>query len=96
MKIEFCVNDLFWNKWVPVKGELVDVAPHLSGTFAAYRDPWNGRWGVSDIETGSRASPGLFATKAMAIFKTSWFLASKTESELQHAWSEAPAWLRTA
>ncbi len=66
--------------WFEVEAELVDVAPHLAGTFAVHRGavhPNKGLWLVTHLETGGQASPAK-PTKALAIAYATKYLAEKT------------------
>jgi hypothetical protein len=59
MKIDLPLWDRSVSAWGPVvEAELVDVAPHLWGTFAVHRDPLGDmfRWKVTHVETGSFVS----------------------------------------
>lgn len=95
MKVDFCINDS-WGRWNDVTGEIVDVAPHLSGTFAVHRCVFKPRlWKVSDVETGSSCSGYGYTTRAMAIHKARIALRDETEDTLQKAWGAMPDWVRS-
>lgn len=88
MKITLPLWDAKEKKWVVVEGaELVDVAPHLSGTFAVHRCPWscNAMWVVTNVETGAKVPSHFFDqfTRRDAIKAARAYLATKTEAELQ-------------
>ena len=72
-----------------VEAEIVDVAPHLSRTFAVHLCPWTSAreaWKVSPVETGL-VVPGWEqnADKASAIMNAAIYLSGKTEAGLQKA-----------
>lgn len=69
---------------VPVLGRVVDVAPHLSATFAVHVAVNAQGWSVSDIESGGRAG---FSTvsEADAIHDATCALASRTDADMRLA-----------
>jgi hypothetical protein len=95
MKIDFVISDT-WDRWVPVAGVIVDVAPHLPGTYAVHRDVFKpNRWRVSHVETGAGVSDFTYSTRAMAIHKATIALRDKTEADLAKAVERLPKWART-
>jgi hypothetical protein len=96
MRIEFCGASKHRDGWqAPEPGEIVDVAPHLFGTYVVHRN-WVGDWRVSQIETGC-AVPGSDAiTRREAAKLARKRLASITPQKLAAAIRKLPAWVKAA
>lgn len=81
--------------WRVVEAELVDVAPHLSGSFAVHQCPWRDcsmDWKVSNVETGFVIAYGM--TRSDALDAARRRLAGKTEAQYQQrlrVWARTPA-----
>lgn len=98
MKIDLPLWDLQRSEWKVVPAELVDVAPHLSGTFAVHPCPWKpGKWVVTNVETGGKVEDPLTFfppfSRREAIQAARAFLARKTEEEYQAALEKVAAFL---
>jgi len=69
---------------VSTLGRVVDVAPHLSGTFAVHEAHNQPGWCVSDTESGGRAGVSLTSEDG-AIADAIANLATRTEADMQRA-----------
>ena len=80
-----------------VEGEIVDIAPHLIGTFVLHRHADDPRmWQVTHAETGCRASKifDCLTTKARTIAATAETLRAVTQRRLDAKCASLPAWMR--
>lgn len=69
---------------VSTLGRVVDVAPHLSATFAVHEAHNKLGWCVSDTESGGRAGVSLTSEDG-AIADAIANLATRTEADMQRA-----------
>lgn len=70
---------------VSVLGELVNVAPHLSATFALHETlDDGGGWAVSDIDSGARAG-SVCKNKGAAIASAVMNLEHRTDADMRRA-----------
>lgn len=80
MKIQMLLTGPFRDELVTA--EIVDVAPHLWGTFAVHRVPQRTHlWRVSHVESGGGAGP-LKPTKDSAVRSARALLREKTPADL--------------
>ena len=63
-----------------VQMTIVDVAPHLPGTWAVHRHRYEGRrfWRITNVETGYYISQGDAPTRAGCLRKAKKYLAQQT------------------
>lgn len=92
MKIDLPLFDRDKKRWRVVEAEIVDVAPHLSGTFAVHRCPWSAdigskSWKVTNVETGTWITTDLYETRSRkgCIEAVRAILAWKSDEEYQRA-----------
>lgn len=65
-------------------GRIVDVAPHLSATFAVHEAHNEAGWCVSDTECGGRAGHSA-VSEADAILSATANLAKRTDADMRRA-----------
>lgn len=96
MRIEFCGAAKHYDGWQsPEPGEIVDVAPHLFGTYVVHRN-YVGNWRVSQIETGCAVPDTDARTKREAARLARKRLAPITPAKLERAIRKLPKWVRAA
>lgn len=94
MNIEFCGAAKHYPGWQqPEPGEIVDVAPHLFGTYVLHRN-WQGQWRVSQVETGCGVPGSDAKTKRESVELARKRLAKITPQKLAAAIRKLPAWVR--
>lgn len=82
-RVRFYVATKAGNR-VPVLGEVVDVAPHLSAKFAVHEAVDGiGGWSVSDMDSGGRA--GFAQRQADAIADATANLSKRTDADMHLA-----------
>ncbi len=84
------IHIILWGewKWMDVDAWIVDVAPHLAhvASFAIHRGP-NGRWTVSNIETGRFVAAGDAPEFAVQSARTR--LRDKTPADIEDRYAKS-------